>query len=205
MQRVELRTLVTKAILLDLDGTVWDSRPWFAMLLANLSSSTESEIETQLADGANVIHLAESYGVSKTRLVSEATKNTDRPTLYNGVVETLNRLREQNTPIGVVSNLSGSLVAVLLHSTGLERYFATVVTPGQGIRAKPQPHGILRALREIKREINPRTWYVGDGKVDAKAAQAAKVRFAWASYGYEKEAPKGADSVVNRFEDVFHL
>lgn len=205
MQRVELRTLVTRAVLLDLDGTVWDSRLWFAMVIARLSHCDESKIETQLADGANVIHLAKSYGVSKTRLVKEAIKNTDRLKIYYGVVETLNRLREHDTPIGVVSNLSGSLVTALLHSTGLEGHFATIVTPGRGIRAKPHPHGINRALREMEWENHPKTWYVGDGEVDARAAHAARVRFAWASYGYEKDEPEGVDAVIDRFEDVFHL
>lgn len=205
MQRVELRTLASRIVLLDLDGTVWDSRPWYAMAIARLSGCEASDIEAQLAAGASVIQLARQCGVGKTQLKNQATGIVGFPQLYDGVVHTLERLRDRETRLGVVSNLSGSLAVPLLHTSGLDRFFDTVVTPGLGIRAKPQPHGILRALRDIGRKNGSKTWYVGDGVVDANAAQAAKIRFAWASYGYENEEPEGVDTTIDQFEEVLQL
>ena len=205
MQRVKIRSLAASTLLLDLDGTVWDSRPWYATAIARLSGVGASEIESKLGEGANVIRLARSHGVSKAKFAREAVKNVDRPALYDGVMDTLNRLRDLAIPLGIVSNLSGSLVEPLLNSTGLERYFDSVVFPGRGVSAKPQPHGIRKALRELGQEGNTSAWYLGDGAVDAKAAQAAGVRFAWVSYGYDDEVPLGADEVIDQFEDVLKL
>ena len=57
----------------------------------------------------------------------------------------------------------------------------------------------------MRRDADARTWFVGDGAVDAEAAAAAGVRFAWASYGYYTEAPPGTAKVLERFEDVLQL
>ena len=192
-------------LLLDLDGTIWDSRPWYVATIARLSGGPASEIETRLADGANVIRVADDHGLTRSRLVRSASGNTVPIDLYEGVRQTLDRLQERSTPMGVVSNLSGSLAAALLKAAGLEKYFAAVVTPRIGVPAKPQPHGIRKALAEMGRTLDKETWYVGDGTVDAVAANAAGVRFAWVSYGYEAKAPPGTHAVIVRFEDVLHL
>ncbi len=198
--------MVGTAVLLDLDGTVWDSRPWYAKVIARLSRTpaTEFEIKLRLDEGANVIRLANLHGVSRTQLAREAGKSEDLPDLYGGVLETLSRFQVQSRPMAVVSNLSGSLVAPLLRSTALECFFGAVVTPNRGVPAKPQPHGVTKALRTLGIDAS-KAWYIGDGDVDAKAAGAAGVRFAWASYGYEREEPAGTDVVIEQFEDALRL
>ena len=50
------------------------------------------------------------------------------------------------------------------------------------------------------READQKTWFVGDGVADAEAAEMATVRFAWASYGYESEAPPATEMVLDGFE-----
>ena len=197
--------MAAATLLLDLDGTIWDSRPWYAASIAHLSDIPASEIETRLAGGANVIRVAGDYGLTRSRLVRAARGNTVSIDLYEGVRRTLDRLRERSTPMGVVSNLSGSLATALLQATGLEEYFAAVVTPGAGVPAKPQPHGIRKALAEMGRTLDKETWYVGDGTADAAAANAAGAQFAWVSYGYEATAPPGTHRVIDRFDDVLQL
>ena len=191
-------------LLLDLDGTVWDSRPWYAAAIARLSDASAAEIESELAGGANLVHMAREHGVSKARLVRAAREKTVSVELYGGVLQTLERLRERDTRMGIVSNLPGWLVEPLVESTGIDRYFAATATPRPGLPAKPSPHGIWRVLQEMGRDVDAETWLVGDGAADAEAAQAAGVQFAWASYGYESEPP-GAAKVLERFEDVLRL
>ena len=107
--------------------------------------------------------------------------------------------------MGAVTNLPGWLVTPMTEATGIDEYFEVVVTPRPGVPAKPQPHGIRRALREMGREAGPHTWFVGDGVADAKAAKAAAVRFAWVSYGYETTAPPDTEMVLYGFKDVLGL
>ena len=192
-------------LLLDLDGTVWDSRPWYSAVIARLSDATASDIQTELAGGANIVQVARDHGVGKARLAREARENTVSLELYERVPQTLERLRERETLIGIVSNLPGWLVVPLLQSTGIDRYFASTATPRPGVPAKPQPHGIRRVLREMGRESGAETWFVGDAAADAEAAHAAGVQFAWASYGYETEPPSGTVKVLECFDQVLQL
>ena len=184
---------------------MWNSRPWYAAAIARLSDASTPEVETELAGGANIVRVARDHGVRQARLVRAASEKTVSLELYDGVPQTLERLRERETLLGIVSNLPGSLVVPLLESTGISRYFTATATPRPGLPAKPQPHGIRWALQEMGREADAETWFVGDGGADAGAAQAAGVQFAWASYGYEREPPSGAAAVLECFEDVLRL
>ena len=125
--------------------------------------------------------------------------------LYEGVIDTLDRLRARGILIGVVSNLSGWLARPLLESTGIAAYVSATVTPRWGVPPKPSPHGVKKALAEMGRSADASVWVVGDGLTDARAAQAAGVQFAWARYGYESDAPPGTGKVLRGFEDVLAL
>ena len=197
--------MAAATLLLDLDGTLWHSRPWFAETIARQSGSCSSDIESLLQAGANIVRVAKDYGVSRTRLVQAASATAGSLELYEQVLHTLDILRERGTPIGIVSNLPGWLVRPLIESKGMDMYFAATVTPRPGVPAKPSPNGIRRALQQMDRLADARTWFVGDGTVDARAAIAADVKFAWASYGYEKEQPLGTAKTLERFEDVLRL
>ena len=195
------------ALLLDLDGTLWDSRPWFAQILAQLSGHSLSELEQRQASGANIVRLADECGVSRTRFARQVGDTSESLSLYDGALQTLETLKGRGTSIGVVTNLPARLVTPMTEGTQLDRYFDTVVTPQpfNGIPAKPSPRGIHVALQRMCREAGPRTWFAGDGAVDAKAARAAGLSFAWASYGYEAEPPPGTNLILARLDDLLEL
>ena len=197
--------MAQRTLLLDLDGTLWDSRPWYAEILARLSGGRAAELEYKLASGANIRRLASECGVTDYRFDREAGKTAVSLRFYDGALETLNDLADRTTSMGVVTNLPGRLVKTVLHETGIAGHFTTVVTPRAGVPAKPKPLGIRRALREMGREADERTWMVGDGVVDAEAAEAAGVRFAWASYGYEAVQPPNTETVLHSFADSLRL
>jgi len=190
---------------LDLDGTLWNSRLWYAEILARLSGGSAAELENRLDSGANLPMLASERDVTTSRLTREVIDNVASLPLYEGTLQTLNDLANRGTSMGVVTNLPGWLVGPLIHRTGIARYFGAIVTPRRGIPAKPKPHGILRALKEMEREVDRHTWMVGDGIVDANAAKAAGVRFAWSSYGYETLPPPGTETVLHSFGEVLGL
>lgn len=197
--------MARRTLLLDLDGTLWDSRPWYAEILARLSGDSATELEDTLASGVNIRRLASERGVTSHRFDREAGRSAVSLRLYDGVLQTLDDLSNLATSIGVVTNLPGRLVETVLRETGIASHLEVIVTPRVGVPAKPQPHGIRRALQEMGREADGHTWMVGDGVVDAEAAKAAGVRFAWASYGYEAVLPPDTDTVLRSFPDVLGL
>lgn len=196
--------MVADTLLLDLDGTVWDSRAWYAAAIAGLCGDSTAEIAAELEKDGNVARVARARGVSNARLARVARETGAGVELYEGVPETLERLRARATSIGVVSNLPGWLVRALLEATGVGGYVAATATPRAGVAAKPQPHGVRKVLGELGRSAAG-AWFVGDGTTDAGAAAAAGVRFAWASYGYDADAPAGTVRALARFGDVLEL
>lgn len=197
--------MAATTILLDLDGTVWNSRPWYAEIIAYLSGVPVLDVECELLSVGNIVHVVRNYGVNQEKMRKAASENGESMELYEGVQQTLDNLRILGTSLGVVSNLPGWLVKPLLESKGLNDYFATTITPRWGLPPKPKPQGILRALEQMGQVADVNTWFAGDGAVDAQAAKSAAVKFAWASYGYETEPPPGTSEVLDKFEDVLRL
>ena len=197
--------MAAETILLDLDGTVWDSRAWYGETIAQLSGAQTSEVIARLEAGESVAGVSRDYGVRDASLALAAKENCTSIRVYEGVHGTLDRLRKRGTRIGIVSNLSGWLAKPLLECTGIGAYAMATVTPRWGVPAKPKPHGIRKALKEMGQASAEGTWLVGDGLADAKAAQEACVRFAWASYGYEAIAPRGTHKVIADFDEVLQL
>ncbi len=199
--------MVATAVILDLDGTVWDSRPWYANTIARLSGVSVLQVERKLEEGASIVIAARDCHVSNSRLALAAKQNGGAIELYEHVVPTLDFIRERGTPIGFVTNLPGWLARPMLISTGLSKYAAAIATPRRGIPAKPKPHGIRRVLAEIASELESESgvWFVGDETVDSKAAEAASVKFAWASFGYGLVEPNRTDKVLKSFKDLLDL
>lgn len=197
--------MARRTLLFDLDGTLWDSRPWYAEVLARLSGEPAERLERELASGAKVVKLASRCGVSTARFAREARASTTSLSFYEGMPRVLDLLRERDTPMGVVTNLPGWLVRPMLEATGIKGYFDVAVTPRRGVPAKPQPHGVRNALQAMGREPDSHTWLVGDGTVDGQAAQAARVRFAWASWGYGTDVLPDTATVLGTLDDVLDL
>ena len=196
--------MARRTLLLDLDGTLWDSRPWYAEIMAQLSGGSASGYERALEKGTSIVQLLQQCGTSRNRFAKAAKEGATSLAFYEGVRQTLDELRKRGTSMGVVTNLPGWLVTPITGATGIDEYFDVIVTPRPGVQAKPQPHGIRKALRKMGREP-VHAWFAGDGAADANAAKAAVVRFAWASYGYENTAPPGTETVLHTFKDVLGL
>lgn len=197
--------MAATAVVLDLDGTVWNSRPWYAETIARLSGVSALRVEQDLQVGISVVQAAKDRGVSRTRLIGAAEKDGGAIELYERVIPTLDQLRVRGTPICIVTNLPGWLVQPLLQSTGVGEHITAIATPGAGKPAKPSPLGIWRVLSQIELEANPKIWFVGDEATDAEAAKAASVRFAWASFGYGANEPHGTDKVLMHFGEALDL
>ena len=117
--------MARRTLLLDLDGTLWDSRPWYAEILARLSGDSATELEDTLASGVNIRRLASERGVTSHRFDREAGRSAVSLRLYDGVLQTLDDLSNLATSIGVVTNLPGRLVETVLQETGIASHLGS--------------------------------------------------------------------------------
>ena len=93
-----------------------------------------------------------------------------------GIYTLLNMFRDENIPLGIVSNGLGTGYGHdILKQFGLSEYFGAQIFREDIERSKPDPDPLLRALRRIKEPLseNDIIWYIGDRHKDVIAALAA--------------------------------
>ena len=185
-------------IVFDLDGTLIDSAPDIhaganALLMAEGSEPiTLAEARGFVGQGAaafieKVRHARGIAESEQARLLaafvqSYATLIT-RTRVYPGVLEALERLRDDGHRLGICTNKPLVPCNAVLAHLGLERLFEVVLAGDSLPTHKPDPaplHAAFAALGE-----GPQI-FVGDGEVDAETARRAKVPFLLYTEGYRK-------------------
>ncbi len=175
---------VVRAILFDLDGTLLDSfashlhayRAAFSKVGLRL---TEDEFHRHYHPDWNVFYQAagvppEDWGILSTYWRDEIAA-TPPPPPFPGVTETLAALRRRAN-LAVVTSGSRHRVDADLKRAGLAGHFEVIITGGDVSKPKPEPEGILLALRALA--VTPEeAVYVGDTPVDEAMAAHAGVRF----------------------------
>jgi N-acetyl-D-muramate 6-phosphate phosphatase len=192
------------AVIFDLDGTVWDSHPFYAAAIAGGDLAAQGSVRAQLSSGKPAAKLLRQSGVSDRRFVGLCTAD-DGLALYPGVSATIKKLRARQTPLGAVTNLPDWMVTPMLARHDLDAVLDSVVTFGRTTRRKPHPDPLLLCCRELGVDADESCWYVGDSPGDCAAAKAAGASFAWAAWGYGSDAPAGSDATVRRSSDVVKL
>jgi phosphoglycolate phosphatase len=193
-----------RALVFDLDGTVWDSRPWLARAISGGAVDAERQALASLRDNAPAARLLHAAGVTTARFRTICDEASDL-SLYPGVRETLSALQDEGTALGVVTNLPGWIASPMLDCVGLGEFFGSVIAFSRTRPSKPHPAPIQASLEDLGIEPVPGVWYVGDADSDAEAARRASVSFAWASYGYGSDKPANADAVLHDFSQALEL
>lgn len=180
-------SVAANAVVVDLDGTVWDSEPWYQALAAASGHQTP--------EGLPAARLLRKVGYTE-RAFSKACNEAHPPLrLYPGVASALEHLANGGIALGVVTNLPRWMVQPMLAASGLTSILGTVIDYGATHRRKPHPDPLLEVCRRI--ECAPeQTWYVGDRQEDATAAAKAEMPFAWASWGYTSSPPSTVRRVL---------
>lgn len=199
-----------KAIIFDLDGTLWDTsdtvvRIWNEVLSEKCPSlKMTKEIMSSLM-GKNKAQFMDDFfvGVEKDeaeRLISEIFAHEQEyliehgANMYDRVIDTLNELKEDYA-LAIVSNCqSGYLNAFLTHyklnelMTDYECAGSSPLSKGENIELVVKRNGFEKAI------------YVGDTKSDENAAKEAGLPFVYASYGFG-DADEYVD-VINSFREI---
>ncbi|MDB5863725.1 MAG: phosphoglycolate phosphatase [Betaproteobacteria bacterium] len=215
--------LAVKAVTIDLDGTLLDTIPDLAaaanMMLAKLGRPPLAIELIRTFVGKGIVRLVERTlagdvdGVPDAALMARALPIFERhyvevngrhTTVYPGVKEGLERMREQGFPLACVTNKSARFTLPLLDEIGLARYFRTVVSGDTLARKKPDPDPLLYAATVL--EIAPREMLmIGDSLNDTQAARAAGCPVFCVTYGYNEGhdvRDLDADAVVDSLVDA---
>ena len=193
------------ALIADLDGTIWDSRPWYTSLIARLSGREPREIRSLVESMPLPTVIDRLPEVSRARFQRAMADHIDSLRTYESVEATLSELQRSSVPIAAATSLPGWLAETMLALTGLESFFHAVSHASRPPR-KPSPAVIARLLTELGLDTAAsRALVVGDDQRDADLATNSGCDFAWASYGYGERPHAPKYSVLRRFSDLLHI
>jgi phosphoglycolate phosphatase len=203
-------------LLLDLDGTLVDSladiaasanhvRAVFDLppvpveaVRAMIGDGAVALLERALADADRPVEAARAWPIYDAHHRQQCTLLV-RP--YPGVVETLQRWREEERPVAVVTNKPERFARSILEHLGLDALVGALVGGDTTPARKPAPEPLLEALRRLGQGPE-RAWMAGDGIQDLRAGKAAGLRTIGALYGFqdaERLRAEGADLFWSAF------
>lgn len=173
-------------ILFDLDGTILDSKdliyrsfihtfehffPEHELTDAELDSFFGPPLVNTFArytdDEAKIKEMVDYYRAYNTEAHDELVN------LFPGVKETLKYLHKHNYKLGVVSSKKTDLVMHALNQFKIKDYFEIIIGADEVSRPKPDPEGILKAMKYLKSKS---CLYVGDSTSDIEAGKNAGVK-----------------------------
>jgi len=200
------------SIILDIDGTLWDSTPAVAEAWNQIVSRREDisarftaqRIKELFGRPLPVIAdmiFPELEPEERYKLIDiccerehELILETPEDITYPGVIDTIKSLSKECKLI-IVSNCQSGYIEVFLEKTGLAPYITDYTCPGDtGLHKGPN----IRLMVERHHLQNP--VYVGDIAGDQRASKEAGVPFCHATYGFGEV--EGADYTIDRFSDL---
>ena len=193
--------MAKRALLFDLDGTIWRGHEWYASILREAFGIDATTTTRRLAAGANLFGLAKEAGLSRPRLITACCSRVNSLALYDGVSRSLAQLSAAGWKLGIVTSLSEHIAGPALASLGIDPFFQARKFAAR----KPSPSPLRAALADLGETADARHCYVGDTSSDAMCAARAGVTFAWASYGYGMVEPTAPMRVLREFKDVLSL
>jgi phosphoglycolate phosphatase len=205
-------------LIFDLDGTLIDSR----LDLANAVNATLSHmgmsplanerVYTYVGNGAPVL-IRRALGERASEpefaraleffLAYYGDHDLDHTTLYPGVREALDRLRDAGKRMAVLTNKPVRMTRSIVDGLGIRGHFFQVYGGNSFEQKKPHPMGVEALMREAGVE-RAATMMVGDSSVDVLTARNAGIFCCGVTYGFQPEtlADPAPDLLVDRMEQV---
>lgn len=190
-----MKGIIMKALIFDVDGTLWDSRQavaesWEELLFRETGQHrgfTAENISYLFGKPMNEISACLFPELPPDRQLEMGQKcflyeneylASHPGELFPGVADTLKKL-SLSYPLYIVSNCQSGYIEVFLQGTGLGALFKghlcygdTHTSKGQTIRRLMELHSLDDAL------------YIGDTQGDLNACREAKIPFLFAAYGF---------------------
>ena len=205
-----------KAIIFDVDGTLWDTthvvaKAWNQAIkdchIPYRGTITSDRLKqefgkTMSAIAASVfceLPLEQQFPAMEDCVRYEGIfiPKHEGSLLYEGVKETIPQLAKDRR-LFIVSNCQGGYIELFMRKNGFEPYITDFESFGNTGRPKGENIRLI-----IERNDLREAFYVGDTQGDYEACQLAGGPFVFASYGFGQ--PKGYAAKIDRFSDLLTL
>lgn len=200
------------AIVLDLDGTLIDSRCDIAdavnemrmelhleplpiqQVVACVGNGIRKLVERTLADDSR------NRWESALPLMRECYQRhlTQKTCLYEGVADGLRTLKNAGIPLALFSNKPEDFCRTILAHFKLLDLFSVVIGGGSSFPMKPNPEALIYILDGCS-AVPGNAWILGDSQPDLDAGINAHMKTALASYGFGTANPADADLILSSF------
>ena len=206
----------TDALLLDVDGTLWDSTSIVAKAWIRAAKETGFDdvvIEPEILKGLfgktmdEIAYALVPWAKKERRdllmdkcVIYEQQALEDDPCdiCYPGVLDTIRRLSRE-IPLAIVSNCQSGYIELFMEKTGLtKKEISDKECFGDTGQGKTE-----NILSVVKRNGFKRAYYVGDTEGDRVAVRAAGIGFISADYGFGD--PSEADIRIDRFDTLLQI
>lgn len=216
----------TRAVLLDLDGTLVDSAPDlatsinYALSLIGKEAVDDDTVRSFIGNGADrLIHRAitqdydgeaptESYLPARDAFLTHYADNVcQKSVLYPTVEETLDYLRTAGFHIACVTNKPHQFTRPLLEALNIDEYFSLTLSGDSLANKKPAPDQLLHAA-EFYGLTAHQCLMVGDTNTDISAALNCNMPAIFVNYGYGKQTDIDArfsGSTISKLNEILDL
>ncbi len=173
-----------RAVIFDMDGTLLDSREFIYRAFEDVLGArditvTREEINRIVGKPVKAMYAALSPSLDtdemELRHFEHHAQNMELLRLYDGAVELLEALQAEGYKLGIFTGIN-QIVHERLGQFKIDRYFESIVDTTRYTAHKPDPEGLLLAMRELGVTDPAEVVYVGDGITDMGAGVAAKAR-----------------------------
>lgn len=206
----------TDGIILDVDGTLWNStgivaKAWNkAVEKANVTIDTaltaemlQKEFGKTMKVIADDLFPAESEQTKELlmdlccQMEHEALREMNEDITYDNVIDTIKKLSEK-VPVFIVSNCQKGYIELFMEKNAVKDYIKDTECYGNTGQNKGDNMRLLVERNGLRYPV-----YVGDTKGDQEASDFAGVPFIFASYGFG-EADRYA-AKINTFSELLNI
>ena len=207
----------TKAVLFDLDGTLFDTEQYVVQAYENSLRSVGAPVEARMKmmqelfgktledcykalapeyDGAQLCEMHHRFQMENMHLVVP----------FATVEETLIGLKKRGIRMATVTNRTKRTAEAVLVMSQLDHYFEFLIAIEDVTHAKPHPEPIFTALNQLM--VNPdEAWMVGDTEFDIFAGKAARVGTIGVTTGMDITALRKSepDHVIDQMNQILSI